>query len=160
MLLAQAQNALKDATDIFGKVEVKTGPSILYDKPVSESLATIFVFGIRFVFVIAGLAVLVYMLWGALEYITSGGDPDNTAKARQKIINALIGLILLIAALALWLFVTSIFGIVQRTPDGGFKFSLPRLSESSSSGSGTGTGTGSGIPPCNPPGGGSGQTPC
>ncbi len=160
MLLAQAQNTLRDAADIFGKVEVKTGPSILYNGKVEESLATVFVFGIRFVFVIAGIAVLIYMLWGALDYITSGGDPDNAAKARQKIINAVIGIVVLIVALALWLFITNVFGIIQRTPDGGFKFSLPRLGESSSSGSSSGTGTGSGIPPCNPPAGGGRQTPC
>lgn len=158
MLLAQAQNAFKDVSDIFGKVEVKSGPSLLYGQKVEQSLATIFVFGIRLVFVIGGIAVLIYMLWGALDYITSGGDPDNAAKARQKIINAMIGIIVLVVALALWLFITNIFGIIQRTPDGGFMFSLPRLGESSSGGSSSGTG--SGIPPCNNPGGGGGQKPC
>ncbi len=53
-------------------------------------------------FIFAVLAVLLMMIWGAFEWITSGGDKENVGKARGKIINALIGLAVLAVAFALF----------------------------------------------------------
>lgn len=50
---------------------------------------------------IALLIVLVMLIIGAYEWITSGGDKENVAKARNRIINALIGIAVLAVALAL-----------------------------------------------------------
>ena len=55
---------------------------------------------IKFFFVVAGLAALFMLLWGAISWITSGGDSDAVAAARGKILNALIGVVLIIAVLA------------------------------------------------------------
>src|SRR3990172_10167427 len=52
-------------------------------------------------FAIALLVVLVMLIWGAFEWITSGGDKDAVGKARNRIINALIGLAVLAIAFAL-----------------------------------------------------------
>lgn len=52
-------------------------------------------------FAIAILVVLVMLIWGAFEWITSGGDKDAVGKARSRIINALIGLAVLAIAYAL-----------------------------------------------------------
>ena len=52
-------------------------------------------------FAIAVLIVLIMLVWGAFEWITSGGDKDAVAKARNRIINALIGLAVLAVAFAL-----------------------------------------------------------
>ena len=52
-------------------------------------------------FSIALLVVLVMLIWGAFEWITSGGDKDAVGKARNRIINALIGLAVLAVAFAL-----------------------------------------------------------
>lgn len=41
---------------------------------------------------IAGLAALIFVLYGAVRYIASQGNPEETAKAQSTIINALIGL--------------------------------------------------------------------
>jgi uncharacterized membrane protein YgcG len=151
-LLAQIQDLAKDPKDIFGKVEITTGPTSLYNQPVSESIATIFVFFIQFAFVVGGILVLVYMLWGALDYITSGGDPDRAGQARQKIINALIGIIVLVMVLAIWLFITDIFGIIRKT-EHGFRFNLPTLGKDGTSGNSGGSSGGSsgGTTPCDNP---------
>src|SRR5258706_16358211 len=58
-------------------------------------------FLVKFFFVIAGLLALFYMLWGAISYVTSGGDKDATGKAQQKILAAVIGIILIIATLSI-----------------------------------------------------------
>ncbi len=47
------------------------------------------------------LVVLVFLIWGAFEWITSGGDKEAVGKARGRIINALIGLAVLAVAFAL-----------------------------------------------------------
>ncbi len=52
-------------------------------------------------FAVAILVVLVMLIWGAFEWITSGGDKDTVGKARGRIVNALIGLAVLAIAYAL-----------------------------------------------------------
>jgi len=53
-------------------------------------------------FIIAVITVLAMLIWGAFEWITSGGDKDSVGKARSRIINALIGLAVLAIAFALF----------------------------------------------------------
>lgn len=52
-------------------------------------------------FAVAILVVLAMLIWGAFEWITSGGDKEAVGKARGRIINALIGLAVLAIAFAL-----------------------------------------------------------
>jgi hypothetical protein len=52
-------------------------------------------------FAIAVLVVLFMLVWGAYEWITSGGDKEAIGKARGRILNALIGLAVLSVAFAL-----------------------------------------------------------
>lgn len=64
------------------------------------SLGDVLTFAIRIFFVIAGLAALFYMILGAFAWITSGGDKDSVTAAREKIQSAVIGLIMIVAVLA------------------------------------------------------------
>ncbi len=54
---------------------------------------------------IAGLATIGFVLYGAFQYVGSQGDPDGTARAQKTIINALIGLVLAITAVAIVSFI-------------------------------------------------------
>jgi len=79
---------------------------------------------VMILFIAGGLAVLVFLLWGAFDWITSGGDKEKIAGARRKIINALIGL----ALMALAAFIVTLFGQIVgfnplNTP------ALPRLDQ-------------------------------
>ncbi|PIQ73518.1 hypothetical protein COV58_02125 [Candidatus Roizmanbacteria bacterium CG11_big_fil_rev_8_21_14_0_20_36_8] len=65
------------------------------------TLGDILTFAIRIFFVVAGLTTLFYLLRGALGWITSGGDKDSVSEARQRIQAAIIGLILVVAVLAI-----------------------------------------------------------
>jgi hypothetical protein len=47
---------------------------------------------------IAGLIAVGFIISAAFKFITSQGDPEGTAKARQTVINALIGLAVAIVA--------------------------------------------------------------
>ena len=52
-------------------------------------------------FAVAILVVLFMLVWGAYEWITSGGDKEAVGKARGRILNALIGLAVLAVAFAI-----------------------------------------------------------
>ena len=56
---------------------------------------------LQLAFIIAIFVVLVMLIWGAFEWITSGGDKEAVGHARNRIINALIGLAVLAVAFAL-----------------------------------------------------------
>ncbi len=56
---------------------------------------------LQLAFVVAIFVVLVMLIWGAFEWITSGGDKEAVGHARNRIINALIGLAVLAVAFAL-----------------------------------------------------------
>ncbi len=56
--------------------------------------------------ILAALGTLIYLLWGAFEWITSGGDKTNLENARNKIVHAIIGLVIVAV---IW----TLFGLVQ-----------------------------------------------
>ena len=65
------------------------------------TLTDILAFTLKFFFVIAGLAALVYLILGAFSWITSGGDKEAVSKAQQKIQAAVVGLIVLVLVLSI-----------------------------------------------------------
>lgn len=46
-------------------------------------------------FAVGGVGVVIYFLWGAVEWIFSGGDKEKVAAARRRMTHAIIGLVLL-----------------------------------------------------------------
>jgi hypothetical protein len=81
------------------------GPTDIVYSPVRldfapPNLQDILTFAIRILFVIAGLAALLFLLLGALAWITSGGNKESVEKARDKIMHAVIGLILIFVVIA------------------------------------------------------------
>lgn len=56
---------------------------------------------LKFVMVIAALLVFLYLIWGGIEWITSGGDKGKTESARNKITAAVIGLVVVAASFAI-----------------------------------------------------------
>ena len=65
------------------------------------TLGDVLTFTIRGFFAVAGLVSLFYLLRGALAWITSGGDKDSVADARNRIQAAVIGMILIVAVLGI-----------------------------------------------------------
>lgn len=98
--LAQQGNALPDYTT----PTVNLGFTI----PPFDQVLT---FAIRMLFIISGLVAVLYLLMGAMAWITSGGNKESVDKAREKIQAALIGVILLFAVLAIIGVVENVLGI-------------------------------------------------
>jgi hypothetical protein len=63
------------------------------------------------IMVIAALAAFLYLIWGAIEWITSAGDKSKLESARNKISQALVGLIVLSATTALFILLQRFLGI-------------------------------------------------
>jgi hypothetical protein len=66
---------------------------------------------LRIVLIIGVLLVFFFLIQGGLEWITSGGDKGAVEKARNKITNAVIGLVILVASYAILTLVLNFLGI-------------------------------------------------
>ncbi len=62
-------------------------------------------------FIISGIAFFIYLVWGGIEYLTSGGDKGKTESARNRITAALIGLAIVASSYAVYMIVLEFFGI-------------------------------------------------
>ena len=63
-------------------------------------LASIIVTIWTLLIVLGGLAVLIFLLMGALNWLTAGGDKAKVEAARDRITNALVGMAILFASIA------------------------------------------------------------
>lgn len=63
------------------------------------------------ILIVAALATFLYLIWGGIQWITSGGDKAAVEAAQHRIQAALIGLFVVFAAWALMLIVEQFFGI-------------------------------------------------
>jgi Type IV secretion system pilin len=59
----------------------------------------------------AGIVIFVMLLVGGLGFLTSGGNPEKTAKASQTITWSIIGLLLLIGAWLILRFIETFTGV-------------------------------------------------
>jgi hypothetical protein len=66
---------------------------------------------INIIFLIAGILAVLYLLWSGIQYITAGGNQDKVKAARQGIINAVIGIVILMAAFFIIRLATTTRGI-------------------------------------------------
>jgi hypothetical protein len=95
--LAQAQRDLTVAPQAVG-----VGSLTEFYQLIKDITSWIVVFGI--------LIGAVFIIWGGIQYMTSGGDESATGAAKQKIIAGLIGIALVLLAYGLVNVVASFLG--------------------------------------------------
>lgn len=118
--------AANTVPNVFGQLSPPPGGEFGAN-PIA-GISTLVIFGIQMFLMIAGLAALFYMMWGAFEWVTSGGEQDKLEAARSKMTNAVIGIILTVVALGVFVLIgTDILRIFTRTPDGDWIFKLPTI---------------------------------
>lgn len=66
---------------------------------------------IQFILVIAVVIAIIFLIWGGIKWITSGGDKAKVDSARGTIIAAVVGLIIAFAAYFIISIVLSLFGL-------------------------------------------------
>jgi len=105
-IIANAQpNAqpVEPITDSYG-LEVAT-PPLLKGKEVD--LYGIIAHTIKTLLGVLGVIFMVLIVWAGLQWMTAGGNEERIKKAKSLITNAVIGLIIVMAAYALTYFVIS-----------------------------------------------------
>ena len=60
--------------------------------------------------IIAAILAFMYLVWGGIEWISSGGDKAGMESARNKITAAFVGLVIVVAAFAVMKLVGTFFG--------------------------------------------------
>jgi len=53
---------------------------------------------INVVSLVAGILAVLYLIYAGIIYITAGGNPDQAKKGQQGIINAVIGIVIIVLA--------------------------------------------------------------
>lgn len=74
-----------------------------------DSLLSIGLAAIEILLFIAGIVAVAYVIYGGFRYVLSQGNPDETGKAKDAILNAVIGLVIAILASAIVRFVAGQF---------------------------------------------------
>jgi len=84
--------------------------------------------GIYLFIVVASLAMLIYLMLGAYEWIISGGEKDRLSKAQLKITNAVVGIIVMIVVLSVFCVIKlEILKIPPLGLDSCFSFTIPTI---------------------------------
>jgi hypothetical protein len=84
---------------------------------------------LTFVLVITVILALLYLIWGGIKWITSGGDKGNVETARNQIVAVIVGLILVFLAWFIINFILQFF-FGQGFSNGGIEIPSFGLSES------------------------------
>lgn len=93
-----------DPTDTSEPIRcIPSGTIIDIEKPNVgySNIGTFITAAIQLAFVIAIIVALAMLIWGAVQWIFSGGEKEAVDKARTRITNALIGLAILAVAFAI-----------------------------------------------------------
>lgn len=64
-----------------------------------------------FAIIIGAVAVFFYLLWGGMQWLTSGGDKGKTEEAQKRITAAVIGLAIVASAWAIMRVIDAFFGV-------------------------------------------------
>lgn len=62
-------------------------------------------------FILAGILTFAFLVYGGIEWLTSGGDKGKTESARNRITAAVVGLAIVAASWALMQLISYFFGV-------------------------------------------------
>lgn len=65
---------------------------------------------LTFLLIVAGILAVFYLVWAGLQYITAGGDTTKATTARQGIVNAIIGIVIILLSIVIVQWVGRIVG--------------------------------------------------
>lgn len=112
---------------VFGTVSPPAGMNIGGSDPV-QGLGTLIGWGINIFLTVSGFFMLLYLLWGAFDWIVSSGEKEKITKAQNKITNAIIGMILIFAVIVIFnVLAGHMLGIIQDNGNGSWGIKIPTL---------------------------------
>lgn len=80
-----------------------------FPDPNTAKLSDVLGPGLNMAFIISGFLMLIWLVWGVLQYIFAGGDKEGLAKARSRITWAIVGFLLVVIAFAVSQYAQQIF---------------------------------------------------
>ena len=90
---------------------VNLGDQVKSRVAINQDLGTFVSKSFNAILLVAALATFLYLIYGGIEWITSGGDKGKIEEARNKITSGIVGLAIVASAWAVFLLVTYFFGI-------------------------------------------------
>lgn len=75
-----------------------TQPGSDSDSATSTDLPTLVTNVVNILLFVAGALAIIYLIYSGILYITSAGNPDSAKKGQQGVLNAVIGLIIIVLA--------------------------------------------------------------
>ena len=79
----------------------------------ADSVVLIITQVIKILLLIAGSVAILFIIIGGYQYLTSGANPDGAKKGKTTVVNALIGIIVIVLSYVL---VTVVANLVSRNP--------------------------------------------
>ncbi len=101
----------------FNRIQAIGAPTFAFWGRGGGDLGSVISAILPYIFGAAGIALLIYLVMGGLQMMTSRGDPKAMQGAQAKITNALIGFVIVITA---FLIVQILAQIFKSTGTGGF----------------------------------------
>lgn len=86
-------------------------PGVIDITKTNLSLGDILSALLPYIFVLAGLTLLLYLVWGGFQLMLSGGDPQKASAAKGKITSAIVGFVIIFVAYWLIQILQVIFGL-------------------------------------------------
>lgn len=65
----------------------------------------------QFIVIVGGLAVLLYLIWGALDWIFAGNNADRMTRAKTKFMDGIFGLVLLVLSYLIIKIISTVTGL-------------------------------------------------
>ncbi len=92
-------------------------PAAIASKSPGEGLAFYIAQLWKTIVIVGSLAFLLYLVWGGIQWLMSGGDKTKVEEAKAKISNAIMGLAVLVISYAVVLFIEAVFKINILKPE-------------------------------------------
>ena len=96
--------------DLIGKAYAQTQfqmPNLLFVNP-NRGFGQVIGMVVNWILILAGAIAVIYLVYGGILYITAGGDAEKATKGRTAVINAIIGIVIILLALVVVNWVYSI----------------------------------------------------
>lgn len=94
--------------------QLPTYPAELNFKFADKKIGDIITSLLPYVFVFSGLLVLLYLIMGGFQLMTSAGDPKKTEQAKGKITGAILGFLIIFVSFWIAQIFEYIFGVREK----------------------------------------------
>lgn len=94
-------------TDLQSEVGISGGKFNLASGNIGGLISII----LEYIFGAAGIVLLLILITGGIQFMTSGGDPKATQAAKQRITNAIIGIIIMFVSFWIVQIIGSLLGV-------------------------------------------------